>query len=82
MGISDEEIPKFVDPYHWMHYFPPFGKSDLIRFGAPIDWRRSFITSDANPYYDSFIRWQFAKLKDGGYVKFGKRPSIFSILDN
>ena len=28
--------------------------------GAHIDWRRSFITTDANPFYDSFIRWQFS----------------------
>jgi leucyl-tRNA synthetase len=24
-----------------------------------VDWRRSFITTDMNPYYDSFVRWQF-----------------------
>ena len=24
---------------------------------------RSFITTDVNPYYDSFVRWQFIKLK-------------------
>lgn len=27
--------------------------------GCGIDWRRSFITTDMNPYYDSFVRWQF-----------------------
>lgn len=34
-----------------------------------------------NPYYDSFIRWQFNTLKERGYVKFGKRPSVFSPKD-
>ena len=38
-----------------------------------VDWRRSFITTDANPYYDSFIRWQFTKLKERNKIKFGKR---------
>ena len=30
---------------------------------AKVDWRRSFITTDANPFYDSFVRWQFLTLK-------------------
>lgn len=36
---------------------------DLKVFGAGIDWRRSFITTSVNPFYDSFIRWQFNTLK-------------------
>lgn len=78
MGIPEAELPKFKDPYYWIRFFPPFGKSDLQRFGAPVDWRRSFITTDANPYFNSFIEWHFNKLKEGGFIKFGKRPSIFS----
>jgi hypothetical protein len=31
--------------------------------GCGVDWRRSFITTDMNPYYDSFVRWQFWTLK-------------------
>jgi leucyl-tRNA synthetase len=23
IGISDEEIPKFVDPKYWLEFFPP-----------------------------------------------------------
>ena len=46
-----------------------------------IDWRRSFITTDANPYYDSFIRWHFKNLYERGKIKFGKRHTIFSPLD-
>lgn len=45
------------------------------------DWRRSFITTSVNPYYDSFIRWQFRLLKERGRVKFGKRPNVYSALD-
>jgi leucyl-tRNA synthetase len=40
MDISEEEIPKFADPYYWLDYFPPLGKEDLIRFGIHVDWRR------------------------------------------
>ena len=38
---------------------------DLKRFGAGVDWRRTFLTTDYNPYYDSFVRWQFQKLREG-----------------
>jgi leucyl-tRNA synthetase len=50
----------------------------MKRMGAGIDWRRSFITTDANPYYDSFVRWQFETLRKLGKVQFGKRYRIFS----
>lgn len=30
--------------------------------GCGIDWRRSFITTDVNPFYSSFIEWQFRTL--------------------
>jgi len=46
-----------------------------------VDWRRSFITTDANPYYDAFIRWQFNKLKAANKIKYGKRHSIFSRIE-
>lgn len=29
----------------------------MKKFGARVDWRRSFITTDANPIYDAFIKW-------------------------
>lgn len=38
-----------------------------------VDWRRSFITTDVNPFYDSFVRWQFLTLKERKKIKFGKR---------
>ena len=41
-----------------------------------VDWRRSFITTDANPYFDSFARWHFEKLHKRNKVKFGKRYRI------
>jgi len=79
MGIPDDIIPEFADPNFWLTYFPPYAKLDLDRFGLSCDWRRSFITTEMNPFYDQFIRWQFRKLKAKGYVKFGKRECVYSI---
>ena len=40
MDIDREEVPKFVDPVHWLQYFPPLAKQDLIEMGVKVDWRR------------------------------------------
>ena len=40
----------------------------LYVVGCQVDWRRSFITTDVNPFYDSFVRWQFNTLKKIGKV--------------
>ncbi|TEB18754.1 hypothetical protein C9890_0328 [Perkinsus sp. BL_2016] len=81
IGIPDEEIPKFADTAYWLEYFPPKCHQDLNRFGLHVDWRRSFITTDANPFYDSFIRWQFNKLRVQNRIRFGKRYTIYSPKD-
>ncbi|OVA14860.1 Aminoacyl-tRNA synthetase [Macleaya cordata] len=80
-GLSDIEIPKFQDPYHWLDFFPPVGKEDLKAFGLGCDWRRSFITTDVNPFYDSFVRWQMRKLKEMGKIVKDMRYTIYSPLD-
>ncbi|CZR52502.1 probable leucine--tRNA ligase, cytosolic [Phialocephala subalpina] len=81
IGIPFEDIHKFADPQHWLEYFPPLCRRDLTNFGARIDWRRSFVTTDANPYYDAFVRWQMNRLKELQKVKFGKRYTIYSPKD-
>ncbi|KAJ3091299.1 cytosolic leucyl tRNA synthetase [Quaeritorhiza haematococci] len=83
MGVPKEDIHKFADAKHWLYYFPPLAMQDLKSFGAHVDWRRSFITTDVNPYYDSFIRWQFNKLRSikPAKIDFGERYTIFSPLD-
>ncbi|KAI8935036.1 hypothetical protein NX059_008700 [Plenodomus lindquistii] len=80
-GIPLEEIHKFADPFHWIEYFPPLAKRDLTGFGARIDWRRQFVTTDANPYYDSFIAWQMRKLLDLKKIIFAKRYTVYSPKD-
>lgn len=82
MMVETEKISEFVDPIRWLEYFPPLGISDLKAFGASVDWHRSFITTEACPYYDAFIRWQFNLLLKGGRIKNGFRPSVYSIKDH
>ncbi|EMR09841.1 leucine-tRNA ligase [Pneumocystis murina B123] len=82
LGIPNEEIYKFADAEYWLKYFPDICKQDAENFGARIDWRRSFITTNSNPYYDSFIRWQMNRLKELEKIKFGERYTIFSTKDN
>ncbi|XP_062822601.1 leucine--tRNA ligase, cytoplasmic-like, partial [Anolis carolinensis] len=86
LGLSDEEIVKFSEAEHWLDYFPPLAIQDLKSMGLKIDWRRSFVTTDVNPYYDSFVRWQFLTLRERNKIKFGKRAykyiyCIFGIWD-
>lgn len=82
LGMSDEEIREFINAEHWLYYFPEKWQEDLRKFGLRADWRRSFITTDINPYYDSFVRWQFEHLKERNKIKFGKRYSIYSPKDS
>jgi len=81
MGIPKEEIHKFADPYYWTEYFPPIWRQDLINLGARMDWRRQFVTTDANPYYDAFVRWQMNRLKEANKILYGKRYTIYSPKD-
>jgi leucyl-tRNA synthetase len=81
LDVPAEEIANFTEPVYWMNYFPPIALKDLTDLGCHIDWRRSFITTDANPFYDAFVRWQFNKLRAQNRVLFGKRHTIYSPLD-
>jgi leucyl-tRNA synthetase len=62
---------------HWLRYFPPKAVRDITAMGCGVDWRRSFITTDANPYYDSFIQWQFRTLYKQVHAQF---PDCFDVL--
>ncbi|OMO58000.1 Aminoacyl-tRNA synthetase, class Ia [Corchorus capsularis] len=67
-GLSDSEISKFQDPVEWLRFFPPLAVEDLKAFGLGCDWRRSFVTTDINPFFDSFVRWQMRKLRSMGKI--------------
>uniref|UniRef100_A0A914DLD1 leucine--tRNA ligase n=1 Tax=Acrobeloides nanus TaxID=290746 RepID=A0A914DLD1_9BILA len=81
LNMTDTEIVQFADANFWLDYFPPLCQEDLKKMGLKVDWRRSFITTDRNKYYSSFVEWQFRKLKEGGFIDFGKRYTIFSPKD-
>ncbi|KAI6102854.1 hypothetical protein F5141DRAFT_1133125 [Pisolithus sp. B1] len=70
--IMESMVKKFADPHYWLYYFPPI---------CIVYWRRSFLTTDINPYYDSFVRWQMNKLYQLGKIKFGERYTIYSPKD-
>ncbi|KAI9917220.1 hypothetical protein PsorP6_012322 [Peronosclerospora sorghi] len=80
-NTPENEIPKFQDQFYWLQYFPPHAIAELKRFGMNIDWRRSFITTDVNPFYDALVTWQLNKLNEFGRVVRCKRPNVYSILD-
>lgn len=80
-GVKKEEIHKFADPNYWLNYYPPICERDLNAFGARIDWRRRFCTTDVNPYYDAFVRWQMVRLKQKNKIQYGKRYTVYSPRD-
>ncbi|GAB2293376.1 hypothetical protein Dimus_027575 [Dionaea muscipula] len=79
--LDDAQISKFKEPREWLKHFPPIAVDDLKEFGLGVDWRRSFVTTDINPYFDSFVRWQMRKLKAMGKIVKDLRYTIFSPLD-
>jgi leucyl-tRNA synthetase len=81
IGIPREQVHKFADAAYWLKFFPPVTETDCSALGLAIDWRRSFVTTDANPFYDSFVRWQMNRLHELGKIKFGERYTIYSIKD-
>ena len=81
IGVPEQEIASFADASHWLGYFPPLAIDALKAMGVFVDWRRAFITTDVSPFYDSFIRWQFLRLKQLDKIKFGARYSIYSPKD-
>lgn len=73
LGIPDEEIKKFANAEYWLTHFPPECMKDTKKMGIKADWRRSFITTDVNLYFDAFVHWQFRKLREAKLIDFGKR---------
>lgn len=82
MGVPEEHVERMADPEYWTQYFPVVTRRDLERLGVAVDWRRSFITTELNPYYDAFVRWQFTRLHEKGLVVKGRHPVIWCPKDN
>lgn len=81
MGFTDVDIPAFKDPIHWIKIFSKAAEKDLQDYGMGIDWRRTFITTDLNPRYDKFIKWQFNTLRKKGYVQKGSHPVVWDPVE-
>jgi UDPglucose 6-dehydrogenase len=47
--------------------------------GCGVDWRRSFVTTDANPFYDAFVAWQMRTLKAQGKIVKDKRLAVWGL---
>ncbi|SOV12637.1 leucine--tRNA ligase, putative [Plasmodium sp. gorilla clade G2] len=82
MKIKDEEIHLFQNPEHWCYYFSSKAKDHLYSFGLYCDWRRSFITTNINPYYDKFVNWHINTLYKKNLIYYGSRITIFSKYNN
>ncbi|SCN61175.1 leucine--tRNA ligase, putative [Plasmodium chabaudi chabaudi] len=82
MNISDDKIHLFQDPEYWCYYFSSQAKTHLEAFGLYCDWRRSFITTNINPYYNKFVNWQFNNLYKKNLIYYGSRITIFSRVNN
>lgn len=78
IGIKDVE--PFKDAKYWLHYFPPLATDVMTKFQSYINWNHSFTTTDLNPYYDSFVKWQFCRLEK--YISYGKKETIYCTITN
>lgn len=81
MDIPEEEFKDFINPVHWVTYFIDKAKTDLKLLGISADFTRSFTTTELNPHYDSFVKWQFDSLYLNKHITFGKRYIVYSPKD-
>ncbi len=71
-NIPKEDIEKLKTPLDMARYFHEDAKNAMKQLGLSIDWRREF--TSITPQFSQFIRWQFQKLKEKGYVTQGTHP--------
>ena len=81
-GFSGSDLKKFENPEYWVRVFGERWHDHFYMMGMSIDWRRNFITTSLNLHYDKFIRWQFLKLKEKGYVGKGRHPVVWDPKTN
>ncbi len=78
-GVPEEELRKFVDPLYMAQYYTNEGRLIAKRIGFSVDWRREFTT--VWPTYQKFIEWQYANLREKGYVTKGTHPVVWCPKD-
>jgi leucyl-tRNA synthetase len=65
----DRILGGFDNPENVADFYANAIRADFEAMGYAIDWRRFFTTGDRS--YNAFIRWQYQKLKEKGYVMKG-----------
>lgn len=81
MEIPEQKIENFTDPKYWGRFFPHVAARTLKKFGIGFDETRSFTTTNENPFYDSFVKWQFTTLFKKQALRFGTRYCVYSTQD-
>ena len=76
-GVPPEELQKFVEPEYMARYYTDYNRVAVKKIGASIDWRREFHTTSLHPQFSKFVEWQYARLRDGGYVSKGTHPVVW-----
>ena len=71
-NVPEENLHELETPVGMARYFAEEIKAGMKLMGFSIDWRREFTTIDF--YYSKFIEWQFAKLRQRGYIAQGSHP--------
>ena len=71
-GVPREDLEQLKTPLGMARYFSSDIKQGMIETGYSIDWRREFTTIDEE--FKQFIRWQYAKLMEKGFITRGTHP--------
>ncbi len=74
-GVPEEELQKFVDPVYMASYYTKESRETAKQMGFSIDWRREFHT--VMPTFQGFVRWQYERLREKGYVVKGTHPVVW-----
>ncbi len=68
--VPESEIEKMTEPAYIAAYFIREIEHGMRSAGYSIDWRRSFVSTDAK--FSSFIEWQFGILAKEGLITKGR----------
>ncbi|MCS7138534.1 MAG: leucine--tRNA ligase [Crenarchaeota archaeon] len=80
-GVPRDEIERFKDPVYLARYYTEKNRTALKDYGLAIDWRREFHTTSLNAGFSTFVRWQYLKLLEKGYIKKGVHPVVWCPRD-
>jgi len=70
--IPREKALSLTDPKELVMHFSKEIEEGMREIGYMIDWGRKYYTFDRR--FNKFIRWQFRKLHEKGYLKQGSHP--------